>query len=96
MTFKNKSECINDFNINYTNPKHPIAFCGLNNIYKYYGGLLKVKEIGKLHASVESYLRKSCEFIQHRNRMCKLGLSVIKSLNMREIAIGHFYSEKSN
>jgi len=52
MTFKNKSECINDFNINYTNPKHPIAFCGLNNIYKYYGGLLKVKEIGKLLASV--------------------------------------------
>jgi hypothetical protein len=55
MIFKNKSECINDFNINYTNPKHPIAFSGVNNIYKYYGGLLKAKEIAKLLASVESY-----------------------------------------
>jgi hypothetical protein len=55
MLFNNKGECIDDFNTNYTNPKHPIAFSGVNNIYKYYGGLLKPKEIEKLLASVESY-----------------------------------------
>ncbi len=32
-----------------------LAFSGVNNIYKYYGGLLKAKEIAKLLASVESY-----------------------------------------
>lgn len=55
MKFKNKDECINHFNENYTNPSHPIAFSGVNNIYKYYSGVLKVKEIENLLASVESY-----------------------------------------
>ena len=55
MKFKNKDECVNHFNENYTNPAHPIAFSGVNNIYKYYGGVLKVKEIESLLASVESY-----------------------------------------
>jgi hypothetical protein len=55
MKFKNKDECINHFNLNYTNPSHPIAFSGVNNIYKYYEGVLKVKEIENLLASVESY-----------------------------------------
>ena len=45
MKFKSKDECVNHFNLNYTNPSHPIAFSGVNNIYKYYGGVLKVKEI---------------------------------------------------
>ncbi len=68
MIFKNKSECINDFNINYTNPKHPIAFSGVNNIYKYYGGLLKAKEIAKLLASVESYtLRREYKDLKRRH-----------------------------
>lgn len=55
MKFKNKDECVNHFNENYTNPSHPIAFSGVNNIYKYYKGVLKVKEIENLLASVESY-----------------------------------------
>mgnify|MGYP000231577065 CR=1 FL=1 len=55
MLFKNKDECVNHFNENYTNPKHPIAFSGVNNIYKYYKGILKVKDVENLLASVESY-----------------------------------------
>ena len=55
MNFKNKQECVDHFNENYSNPAHPISFTGINNIYKYYKGLLNKVEIEKLLASFDTY-----------------------------------------
>ena len=48
-------ECENDLKINYNTPGHPIAFAGLNNIYKYYNRLLTNEKIKEILSSVESY-----------------------------------------
>lgn len=65
MDLKNKEDCVSHFKENYTNPAHPIAFSGVNNIYKYYKGLLKPKDIEKLLSSVESYtLRREYKNLQ--------------------------------
>jgi len=58
MNFSNKDECISHLKENYTNPAHPIAFSGVTNIYKYYKGFLKPKEIEKLLASFDTYTLK--------------------------------------
>lgn len=59
MNFSSKDECIKDFKENYKKPSHPIAFSGINNIFKYYKGILKKNDIEKLLSSVDSYtLRK--------------------------------------
>ncbi len=55
MNFKNKQECVDHLNENYSNPAHPIAFSGINNIYKYYKGLIKPKEIEKILTSFDTY-----------------------------------------
>ena len=55
MNFKTKQECVDYFNQNYSNPAHPIAFSGVNNIYKYYKGLIKPKEIEKFLTSFDTY-----------------------------------------
>lgn len=40
---------------NYKKPGHPIAFSGINNIYKYYNGHLSINKIKQILASIESY-----------------------------------------
>ena len=48
-------ECENDLNLNYKTPGHPIAFGGLNNIYKYYNHLLSQDKIKEILSTIESY-----------------------------------------
>lgn len=48
-------ECENDLNLNYKTPGHPIAFSGINNIYKYYNKLLSQKKIKEILSTIESY-----------------------------------------
>lgn len=55
MNFQSKEECVNHLKENYSNPSHPIAFSGIVNIYKYYKGLLKPKDIEKILASFDTY-----------------------------------------
>jgi len=65
MEFENKEKCAAHFKENYTNPAHPIAFSGVNNIYKYYNGMLNIKDIEKLLASFENYtLRREYKNLQ--------------------------------
>ena len=45
----------NDIKNNYKNPGHPIAFAGINNIYKYYNGQISLPRIKQLLAGIESY-----------------------------------------
>jgi len=40
---------------NYNNPGHPLAFSGLQNIYQYFKGKLKLKDIKATLSEVESY-----------------------------------------
>jgi hypothetical protein len=40
---ENKEECLNDLKISYNTVGHPIAFSGLQNIYKHYQGILDIK-----------------------------------------------------
>jgi transposase InsO family protein len=55
MNFSTKDECITHLNENYHNPAHPIAFSGVTNIYKYYKGFLKPKEIEKILSSFDAH-----------------------------------------
>lgn len=55
MNFSTKEECSEDFKKNYNNPNHPIAFSGINNIYKYYKKILSLEDIKKLLSSNDSY-----------------------------------------
>ena len=51
---------------NYLNPKSPIAFSGITNIYNYYGGQLGYKEISDYLKTVDSYtLHKKSRMMQH-------------------------------
>lgn len=45
----------NDLKENYKKPGHPIAYSGINTIYKYYGGRLPLSKIKQILASIESY-----------------------------------------
>lgn len=58
MDFKNKDECVEHFKENYSNPAHPIAFSGINNVYRYYKGLLTRKEIEKILSTFDTYTLK--------------------------------------
>lgn len=53
--FSTKQDCVNHFNENYIKASHPIAFSGVDNIYKYYGGILKRSDIKHLLSGYESY-----------------------------------------
>jgi transposase InsO family protein len=89
MNYLNKEECIKDFNENYRNPSHPIAFSGVNNIYKYYKGILKVSDIERLLASVESYtlrreyknLRRNPSYTHFKRYQFQADLIDIQKLN---------------
>jgi hypothetical protein len=48
-------ECEEDLKTNYTNPGHPIAFSGVNNVYDYYKGILSKNIIKEFLSSTESY-----------------------------------------
>jgi hypothetical protein len=50
-----KEQCLNDLRLNYTQPGHPIAFSGIQNIYKYYNGTLKIKDIQSVLQNFETY-----------------------------------------
>lgn len=54
-TFASKSKAVKDFEKNYTNLNHPIAFSGINAVQKWYGGIFTSKEIEDLLAKVDSY-----------------------------------------
>ena len=45
----------NDLKNNYKNPGHPIAFSGVNTVYKFYNGQIPLPRIKQLLASIESY-----------------------------------------
>jgi hypothetical protein len=40
---------------NYSNPRHPLAFSGIQNVYKYFKGYLKLKTIKELLAKSGTY-----------------------------------------
>ena len=44
-----------DLTSNYKNPSHPLAFMGIDKIYRYYNGILGKREIKQFLASVEAY-----------------------------------------
>lgn len=50
-----KESCIRHFNENYRKPGHELFSSGINNVYRYYKGILTHKEIKKLLGSVENY-----------------------------------------
>jgi hypothetical protein len=52
---KTKDECLEDLKANYNNPGHPIAYSGINNIYKYYNGVLNINDINDTLLSFENY-----------------------------------------
>lgn len=53
MDLREKS--INDLKLNYTTPGHPIAFGGIQTIYKYYDGKLTIKDIQNVLKTFENY-----------------------------------------
>lgn len=53
--FNTIAEAKNDLILNYTNPGHPIAFSGVNTIYKYYKAQLTKKQILDILSTIESY-----------------------------------------
>ena len=53
--FETKEDCVDHFKANYNNPSHPIAFSGINNVYRFYGGQLGIRDIKDLLSSNESY-----------------------------------------
>ena len=55
INVKTKQECLKDLKDNYNTPGHPIAFSGINNIYKYYNGVLNLNEIKEILLSFENY-----------------------------------------
>ena len=53
--FSTKQECVDHFRENYNKPGHELFASGLNNVYRYYKGLLTVSDIKQLLGSVENY-----------------------------------------
>lgn len=51
----NQETSIADLEENYTKPGHPIAFSGINNIFKYYKGKISIKKIKEFLSQNESY-----------------------------------------
>ena len=50
-----KQQSLNDLRVNYIKPGHPIAFGGIQNIYKYYNGSLTIKDIQNVLKNFETY-----------------------------------------
>ena len=50
-----KQECLDHFKENYNKPGHELFVSGLNNVYRYYKGVLSISDIKKLLGSVENY-----------------------------------------
>lgn len=48
-------ECENDLKLHYSSPGHPIAYAGINNIYKYYNKKLSHEKIKDILSTIESY-----------------------------------------
>lgn len=53
--FSTKQDCIDDFKENYNKPGHVLFASGINNVYRYYKGLLSKADIEKLLGSIENY-----------------------------------------
>jgi len=51
----NKEECLIDLKKSYTQAGHPIAFSGLQNIYRHYQGLLSLDDIKNALSQIENY-----------------------------------------
>lgn len=50
-----KKEAAQHLSSNYRNPAHPIAFMGIDKIYKYYNGKLSKRYIMNKLSSIEAY-----------------------------------------
>jgi hypothetical protein len=55
LNCNNKEDCINDLKLSYNKPGHPIAFSGLQNIYKHYKGILNINDIKNVLSEIENY-----------------------------------------
>jgi len=51
----NEKDAARDLELNYQNPAHPLAFMGIDKIYKYYNGKLSKSHIKLFLSSVEVY-----------------------------------------
>ena len=66
-------EALNDLNSNYHNPAHPIAFMGIDKIFKFYNGALSKRKIQEvLHSQEEYSLMK-----QEKKNLSKLWTPII-------------------
>ena len=53
--FHTKQECVDHFKENYNKPGHELFVSGVNNIHRYFKGVLSRKDINHLLGSVENY-----------------------------------------
>ena len=53
--YMNKKEAELHLKSNYSNPAHPLAFIGIDKIYKFYNGLLSKQSIKQVLSSKEVY-----------------------------------------
>ena len=65
----NKNEAKTHLINNYKNINHPIAFMGVNKIYKYYNGLLPIKEIKDFLSTLEGYTLLKQTRINKKNKV---------------------------
>ncbi|MBP8155593.1 MAG: hypothetical protein KAX81_01100 [Leadbetterella sp.] len=87
--FETRQDCVDHFKVNYNNPSHPIAFSGINNVYRFYGGLLGIRDIKNLLSSNESYtlrreFKKKIEILHtHTTRDTNFKLTLLTYHNFR-------------
>lgn len=63
----NKNACLQDLKASYARPGHPIAFSGIQQIYRYYRPHLTVEDIEKTLSEIESYTLHKEFHSQQRN-----------------------------
>ena len=51
-----KASCLEDLELNYKNPHHPISFAGISKIQRYYNGILSVSDIEKFLSTKDFYI----------------------------------------
>ena len=79
---------LQDLKNNYTNPSHPIAYAGINTIYRYYNKKLPVREIAKALSGIESYtrskeskqLRRNPTFVYRKRQQFQIDLVELHEL----------------
>ena len=59
MMLTNPESCLKDLKNNYTRAGHPVSYSGINNIYKYYNGMLSID-------SIENFLSANYAYTIHK------------------------------